>query len=80
MKISVLIHRNPETGLLSAYVVQEFQGRNKEKRVLKGDNLLKGRQFSKVDSAIQRCDDVLLKLFKLLEPPEIEYVVEGETK
>ena len=78
MKISVLIHRHPETRILSAFVVQEFQGLKKEKRILHGDDLLKGRKFKNTDSAIQRCDDVLLEQFKLLDPPEIEYVIEEE--
>jgi len=69
MKISVLIERDPETGFLAAWAVQ---GK------LRGENMLKGRRIKRVDAAIERCDETILGLYKLLDPPEISYIPPGE--
>ena len=66
MKITVLIERQKDTGLLEAHAVQ---GR------LRGENLLKGKRIKQVDAAIRAADDQILRLYKLLDPPEIVYEV-----
>ncbi len=76
MKLRVIIHRQrdhePSPGTLKAWVDQNGK---------RGDNLLRSRMFSRVDSAIQECDGRLMEEFKLIDPPEIEYVIdEAATK
>lgn len=70
MKLKVLIHRQtemePGMGTLRAYVVQGSK---------RGDNLLAGHTFKKVDSAIERADAVLLRSSELCSL-DIEYIVE----
>lgn len=79
MKIRILIHRQtkkePATGTLRAYVLQSFKTAEGESVDLRGPNLLAG-VFKRIDSAIPVADAAVLKLFKLIEPPEIEYVIE----
>lgn len=71
----VVIHRQtaqePLPGRLRAWVLQD--GR-------RSDNLLRGRQFTNVDSAIEHVDEKLLGKFKLLDVPQIEYQVEDDSK
>lgn len=59
MKITVLIHRQtpkePSEGTLKAYIVQSGK---------RGPNLLKGKQFTSVDSAIEHADKQILERFR----------------
>lgn len=76
MKITVLIHRQtpkePSEGTLKAYVVQSGK---------RGPNLLKGKQFTSVDSAIQEADSRIFEQFRhWAEAPEIQYEVEDYTQ
>jgi hypothetical protein len=70
MKLRVIIHRQrdfePSPGTLKAWVQQGTK---------RGDNLLRGI-FRRVDSAIQECDGRLMAEYKLIDPPEIEYVID----
>jgi hypothetical protein len=71
LKLKIIIHRQtdkePSTGTLRAWVDQN--GRC-------SPNLLKGQKFNRVDSAVQFVDAHILELYKLIDPPEIEYEVE----
>lgn len=82
MKVKVLIHRQtkeePDAGTLRAWVVSEFKDAEGNSRYQKGCNLLRARQFSSVDSAVSACDAAVLAEFKLIDAPEIEYVIEDE--
>lgn len=75
MKIRCIIHRQtrgePKEGTLRAWVQQENR---------RGANLLQNRTFTKVDSAIEHCDRVIMRDFKLIDAPEIEYVIEDGEK
>ena len=73
-KIKVVIHRQtrvePSEGTLRAYVVEANGAR--------GENMLAGRKWTSIDSAVQEVDRHLLTMFKLIDPPEIEYVIEDD--
>ena len=74
MKLTVSITRNIETGRLAARVEQSYQLGTGQSGKLAGDDLLRGKRFKNVDSAVCHCDEVLLSLYRLTDPPEIEYV------
>ena len=71
MKLKVIIHRQtdkePSTGILRAWVSQSGK---------QSPDLLKGQRMKRVDSAVQYVDAQILDLYRLINPPEIEYVVE----
>ena len=73
MKLRVEISWNESSKLdrLQAFVIQNG---------VRGSDLLAGHRYTVVDSAVEHIDKVLLDHFKLLDAPDIEYVVEGETK
>lgn len=74
MKLTVSITRHSDTGILAARVLQSYEGRNGTALSLAGSDLLRGRRFKDPDNAVSRCDEILLAQYKLVEPPEIEYV------
>lgn len=84
MKLHVRIHRQtekePQPGTLRAYVIDHRQDAKGEPIEIPGPNLLAGRTFKQIDSAIQRADEVIHKQFKLLDPPEIVYETPEEPK
>ena len=80
-KLRVLIHRQiakePSPGTLQAYVLQAYQDGKGKSTELRGPNLLAGKGiFKRTDSVIPVVDEILLKQFKLIEPCEIEYIIE----
>ena len=84
-KVVVLIHRQtrnePSEGTLRAYVITDPSSRSKDKTLsaaARGPNMLIGKKWTSVDSAVQECDRQILALFKLIDPPQIEYVIEDE--
>lgn len=84
MKVTVLIHRQtknePQTGTLRAWVVTPFFDAGGKTRYRRGEQLLARHQFSDIDSAVSHCDAAILALFKLLDTPQIEYVIEDWMK
>lgn len=66
---------HPNSGPLHAYVLQD-DGRGGTKR---GSNLIT-RSCSNVDTAKQRAAEVIRKAFQLIDMPEIDWILPGQTK
>lgn len=84
MTLCVRIRRkfteSQSTPVLEARVVSKHKdslGRDVEDQ---GEDLLKGRRFTVLDNAISACDKKLMKLFKLVDPPAIEWLIPEEMK
>ena len=73
MTVVVRIERD-SGGRLHGYVCE----RRPDGLVIKGDDMLKRNVFRNVDFAVSECDRQILELFKLIEPPTIRYVIDGE--
>ena len=82
MKLIVLIHRQAakesRPGTLRAYVLTPFQDVHGNQCFKRGTNLLPTSEFSKIDSAIEEADKRIMAEYKLIEPPEIEWRIEGD--
>ncbi len=80
MKLKVLIHRQtagePQEGTLRGYVLASYLDGRGVERVKRGDNLLSKKKFTKLDSAVSECDKLIMAEYKLIDPPEIEWVIE----
>ncbi len=67
MKITIQIHRDPDTDRLAARVVQGSA---------KGDNLIPGcAKKTEVDTAQRMAKEAITKLFRLIDPPEISWIL-----
>lgn len=62
--------------MLRAFILVPMKKLNGEDYEHRGTDLLSGRRFKRVDSAVTFCDDKLLKAWKLIDPPQIQYVVD----
>lgn len=78
-KIEVVVSRDSK-GCLAASILQRLRDRNGNQLKLYGKNLLAGKVFKNVDKAIEQVDKLLLKQYKLIDAPEIEYIVEDSAK
>lgn len=80
MKLKVLIHRQtkdePQEGTLRGYVLASYLDGRGVERVKRADNLLSKKKFTKLDSAVSECDKLIMAEYKLIDPPEIEWVIE----
>jgi len=80
MKLKVLIHRQtagePQEGTLRGYVLAGYLDGNGKEKFSRGQNLLCRKKFTKLDSAVSECDKIIMAEYKLIDPPEIEWVIE----
>jgi len=79
MTIRVRIERDEKTGRLSAAAVQRYTGGDGRQHEIRGADLLARRVYKDLDKAIQACDAALMREHKLIDPPTIEYIVDGLT-
>jgi len=75
MKLTVRLTKDAQ-GRYSAHCIQKLS----DGREIQGQNLLAGHIYRRLDSAIERCDIIILSEYKLLDPPEIAYEVPPESK
>lgn len=72
-KVEVQIERDA-AGRLHAFVL----ARREDGHVSKGTDLLKKYVYRNIDTATAECKRAIVTLFRLIDPPEIEYVLPGQ--
>lgn len=75
LKLDVVIERDP-AGRLHAFVRQPAE----DGFLKRGADMLNDRHVRDVDTAIRECDLQFRRKYKLIEMPEVNYVLPGATQ